>query len=229
MPDVTLNLGLKKPLGNETISRAAYNENLDIMDQNAAKAVDLAAHLADTAPHSNYVVQKSGINTMTGQLSIGPNAPIANYALDINKLKGVLSGYNRVTTSDGVDDRVGYFLHRRDGDAGPNGLWMNSNAGGAGPEYWENVVIGVTGGGGHIVFMTSLTERMRIAADGAVTIAGSTVWHAGNAGPFYIGAGSPEGVVTAPVGAIYQRTDGGAGTTLYVKQSGTGNTGWVAK
>jgi hypothetical protein len=41
--------------------------------------------------------------------------------------------------------------------------------------------------------------------------------------------GSPEGVVTAPVGALYTRTDGGAGTTLYVKESGTGDTGWVAK
>lgn len=43
------------------------------------------------------------------------------------------------------------------------------------------------------------------------------------------GSGSPEGVVTAPVGCLYSRTDGGAGTTLYVKESGTGNTGWVAK
>lgn len=41
--------------------------------------------------------------------------------------------------------------------------------------------------------------------------------------------GSPEGVVTAPVGAIRTRLDGGAGSTLYVKESGTGSTGWVAK
>ena len=43
------------------------------------------------------------------------------------------------------------------------------------------------------------------------------------------GAGSPEGVLSAVVGSMYTRTDGGAGTTLYVKESGTGNTGWVAK
>lgn len=43
------------------------------------------------------------------------------------------------------------------------------------------------------------------------------------------GTGSPEGVVTAPVGSVYRRSDGGANTTLYVKQSGTGNTGWVGK
>lgn len=45
----------------------------------------------------------------------------------------------------------------------------------------------------------------------------------------FVGTGSPEGVVTAPVGAIFRRTDGGATTTLYVKTSGVGNTGWTAK
>lgn len=43
------------------------------------------------------------------------------------------------------------------------------------------------------------------------------------------GSGTPEGVVTAPVGSSYLRSDGGTSTTLYVKESGTGNTGWVAK
>lgn len=43
------------------------------------------------------------------------------------------------------------------------------------------------------------------------------------------GTGSPEGVVAAAVGSTYQRDDGGVSTTFYVKQSGTGNTGWVAK
>lgn len=43
------------------------------------------------------------------------------------------------------------------------------------------------------------------------------------------GSGSPEGAVTAPVGSLFLRTNGGAGTTLYIKESGTGNTGWAAK
>lgn len=51
-----------------------------------------------------------------------------------------------------------------------------------------------------------------------------------NAGPFWSsGTGSPEGAVTAPVSSLYSRTDGGAGTSLYVKESGSGNTGWIAK
>tara|TARA_R110002126_G_scaffold1107_3_gene6685 strand:- start:313 stop:1950 length:1638 start_codon:yes stop_codon:yes gene_type:complete len=43
------------------------------------------------------------------------------------------------------------------------------------------------------------------------------------------GTGTPEAVVTASPGALYLNLSGGAGTTLYVKQSGTSNTGWVGK
>ena len=43
------------------------------------------------------------------------------------------------------------------------------------------------------------------------------------------GSGTPEGAVTAVVGSMYTRTDGGAGTSFYIKESGTSNTGWVAK
>jgi hypothetical protein len=34
---------------------------------------------------------------------------------------------------------------------------------------------------------------------------------------------------TAPMGSLYSRTDGSTSTTLYVKTSGSGNTGWTAK
>jgi hypothetical protein len=44
------------------------------------------------------------------------------------------------------------------------------------------------------------------------------------------GAGSPEGVVIAPTGAVYHNTSGGAATTFYVKESSpTPSTGWVGK
>jgi hypothetical protein len=45
----------------------------------------------------------------------------------------------------------------------------------------------------------------------------------------FAGAGTPEAVVTAVIGSTYCRTDGGAGTSHYFKESGVGNTGWVAK
>lgn len=75
---------------------------------------------------------------------------------------------------------------------------------------------------------------------GANTFAGLTnnVWDGASAQPIirrpfgttqlFEGTGSPESVVTAPIGSIYLRRDGGASTAFYVKESGTGNTGWVA-
>jgi hypothetical protein len=45
----------------------------------------------------------------------------------------------------------------------------------------------------------------------------------------FSGTGSPEAAVTAGIGSLYLRTDGGAGTSLYVKESGAGNTGWIPK
>jgi hypothetical protein len=44
-----------------------------------------------------------------------------------------------------------------------------------------------------------------------------------------VGSNSPEGAVTAAIGSIFLRSNGGASTTLYVKESGSGNTGWIAK
>lgn len=57
----------------------------------------------------------------------------------------------------------------------------------------------------------------------------TTLSHAGAAtfvGQLLRGFGSPEGVVTAPPGSTYVDMGGGL---LYVKQSGTGNTGWISK
>jgi hypothetical protein len=52
----------------------------------------------------------------------------------------------------------------------------------------------------------------------------------GSAGAtIFAGSGSPEGVVTAVIGSLYLNTAGSTSTTLYVKTSGTGNTGWTAK
>ena len=92
----------------------------------------------------------------------------------------------------------------------------------------------------------SQVERFRVKANGDATVQGTTASTttttgalvvsggagiAGAVNSLYqrVGSGTPEGVVTAPVGAVFHRTDGGAGTSFYVKESGAGNTGWVAK
>ena len=47
--------------------------------------------------------------------------------------------------------------------------------------------------------------------------------------PLFCGNGSPEGVVISPVGGIYEQQDAVLTThSLWIKRSGTGNTGWRA-
>ena len=80
---------------------------------------------------------------------------------------------------------------------------------------------------GNLVLSTAQTTRATISSTGA-TFAGA-VSVSGTAATWTSGTSSPESVKTAPVGSLYTRTDGGASTTLYVKESGAGNTGWIAK
>jgi hypothetical protein len=98
--------------------------------------------------------------------------------------------------------------------------------------------LGAIGAGGATFYYGSgNTTSGTMAADWTVTngnlaigAAGKGIDFSGNGGVLWrCGAGTPEGVVTAPVGSLYTNTSGGAGTTLYVKESGAGNTGWVAK
>jgi len=116
--------------------------------------------------------------------------------------------------------------------------------GGTGISVINVKAVGVQSGGGYgsdLAFHTAsgvtLTEQMRISSAGNITAstgnvvigtAGKGITLPGNI-TWTSGANSPEGVVTAPVGSLFSRTNGGAATSLYVKESGTGNTGWVAK
>ncbi|MFZ5688688.1 MAG: right-handed parallel beta-helix repeat-containing protein [Bacillota bacterium] len=56
MPDVTTKLGLKKPLGNEVVSRAAYNENLDIIEMMAAREQFVIKSLSYDSSNNRIVV-----------------------------------------------------------------------------------------------------------------------------------------------------------------------------
>ncbi len=79
---------------------------------------------------------------------------------------------------------------------------------------------------------------LQFAYGGGFTFSGAkvTITHAdgveyASGGPRDMsGSGDPNGAYSAPVGSTFRRTDGGAGTAFYVKESGgTGNTGWVGK
>ena len=82
----------------------------------------------------------------------------------------------------------------------------------------------VVGSGTHNFYVAG-TVRVTVDSTGIDTT-GVTI----SGGPTVTsGTGSPESSATAPQGSLFLRTDGGASTTLYVKESGSGNTGWVGK
>lgn len=82
---------------------------------------------------------------------------------------------------------------------------------------------------------TGVNQEWQITLTGTVfaytkikMIATEYMFEGTNTGCF-IGTGSPEGIVTASQGSIYHNRSGGAGTSVYFKENGSGNTGWVGK
>ncbi len=87
-----------------------------------------------------------------------------------------------------------------------------------------------TGAADRLVIAGNSDNSVDLYYAGTVRLATNATGITINSGPTWTsGTGSPESVVTAPVGSLFSRTDGGASTTLYVKESGSGNTGWQPK
>lgn len=140
---------------------------------------------------------------------------------------------SRISVNGGTVGRLSFF---GDNSAGNEQVYARLNGiignGAAGSETGQGLSVETLNASGG--FDTEWRwGRDGMASFGAVLRGRGTI----NAlGGYYIGAvsettgsGSPEGVVIAPPGSRYYNTNGGAGTTLYVKETGTGNTGWAAK
>lgn len=80
----------------------------------------------------------------------------------------------------------------------------------------NNVTIGVN----KITYTTPLTVANANVDYGILTNNGSKI---------YSNGATPESAITAPIGSLCINSAGGAGTTLYIKELGTGNTGWIGK
>lgn len=74
---------------------------------------------------------------------------------------------------------------------------------------------------GDLFFRSGSSNRFRLASSGQLLSFLNVNIHEV--------AAPPEGVVSAKVGSIALNTSGSAGTSLYVKETGTGNTGWKAR
>lgn len=148
------------------------------------------------------------------------NGAFANTLVRIDDAT-VNSGYGALVF-DGV---LGKWVGAGKSNVGENIRYRGVPGGGSPIVDYRGPVGQATGSGSPTYAMPDGSLYQRSAASGELWLRRGSAWHNQTQ---LSGSGSPEGVITANVGAQYVRTDGGPGTYLYVKVSGTGNTGWQA-
>jgi hypothetical protein len=183
------------------LSHAMNINTIGLLTSLAVRSIDHALQIAGTAGSTS--------GALFSRWSADTGAPL----LEFFKSRGAVGTQTTVAASDALSN----IVHSgSDGSAGIIGVQedviVTSVAAGrvSARKRWQTRNSGGT-----------LAERFAIEDSGTLTLA-TTV-------SILAGANSPETVVTANVGSIYLRTNGGAATTLYVKETGTGNTGWIAK
>ena len=204
--------------------------NLNITDTASNAASNLAAF--QIAGTTRVAFPKRGAITFPDSSTASISAPgIGNWAGTL----GVFgqSGTLAATISNSVFNFASGFNLSWGGITGPylvnDGNYTLSQRNGSNPQILRIYEIDSGANDEYLEFSAaSGTNLIRPQATGTGT-ASVVRYHTTTAVFWTSGSGSPESVVTAPVGSLYTRTDGGASTTLYVKESGTGSTGWVAK
>lgn len=183
---------------------------------------------ADNASSFGIEVDNSTGITVLGAVLEGVSTTTTNYALRISTTSASNSFINLIFAG---------------GWASSSKLCLNNSSLSntfLGNNYTDVISVGIGGNnlqtrGAFFNQITSQTTSSDISAPSvivqrnaegkAITFEASSSSYSG----IYFGNGSPEGIFTAIPGSIYLRKDGGSGTCFYVKESGSGNTGWVAK
>ena len=150
---------------------------------------------------------------------------------DVNLIDGA-------TLSLGADDDLKIFHnsnHSHIYDVGTGNLFIGSNGAGVGLQTVDSngisngTLANFTNGGSNSFYYDNVKKLETTSTGAKVTgTTQTTTVTFDSTAQIFSDTGAPEGVQTAPVGSVYLRTGGGEGTTLYVKESGTGNTGWIA-
>jgi hypothetical protein len=169
------------------------------------------AAIGGGAMYSNTTGEK---NTAAGESALGLNTTGS-----FNTAVGWATFYNKATGDNNV--AVGTEAGRYHGalttmSIVDNSIFIGYRSRAAANNQTNQIVIGHDAIG-----LGSNTATIGNSSVTALYLAGAVGW--------FQGTGSPEGVVTAPVGSFYSNKSGGAGTTFYVKESGSGNVGWIGK
>jgi Right handed beta helix region/Pectate lyase superfamily protein len=103
--------------------------------------------------------------------------------------------------------------------------WVGLNAGWYASRYQQTDYVQPASDGS--VTLTNLSGDVRIHPSGS----GAVRWVNNSQATgctTMVGSGTPQGVVTAPPGSDYRNLTGAAGGVFWIKQTGTGATGWIA-
>lgn len=163
--------------------------------------------------------------------SVKINSTVIGAGIFLQGLNGLTIQNNTVTVASGNGIEVYSNIANMTGAVISGNFAIDTNTGlyayylrAAGAGAVANCVFGgnaQTGFTTHLATSGSVTFARSINPAGFAMNTANLIW--------LTGSGTPEGAVTADVGSLYTRSNGGANTTLYIKESGTGNTGWVAK
>lgn len=184
-----------------------------------------------------FTVLDASPTTITPQLDIGVVAPVDGYNMHVkNTATGVsamgiaLQGDTAVTAA--VAPQI--VLYRNAGGLG-------SQFGIIGMDNGSGAILGAAGASDIVIANYATSKKVHLAAGGNlglsvdsagnVVLANAVLQIGGTSGTrIRSGALTPNTNVVGSIGDLYTWTGGGAGTTLWVKESGAAtNTGWVAK
>lgn len=177
---------------------------------------NLSAATSVTFPTEGILATRAGTETLTNKTLTGP---VINAASVLGLRSSVVAFDLRLASAEslGAARTLSIFVDDADRDV----------------QFGGNVAFGnefTTIGAFPIALTATASTALTLPISGTVaSFIGSKMAIAGTAAIITAGSGSPEGVVAAPVGSVYLRTNGGAGTSIYVKETGAAETGWAGK
>lgn len=207
---------------NTAVGASALAANTTAAQNTAVGAQALVA--ATTAPNNTAAGYYAMGNLTTG---FGFNTAVGSYALSAS----TTAYYNTAIGNGALDQNTTGNSNVAIGlQAGTTAVVNNANTTGS-----QNTWVGFRAGPGTSQQLTNATAigyQTVNTASNQVALGNSAVVQVllGGRCSIYIGAGNPNGAQTGNPCDLYLNTAGGASTTLFVKESGSGTTsGWVGK
>lgn len=196
----------------------SYYQGNAVVDSNSTRTVSANATGQSRYSIGNINGWQNGYYAATGTLA-SPSAVTSSTSLGAFKF----FGHDGTNFVQGAGFRSGILGTVSTGVVPTGFIWSTRNLAGT---YGDRLVLDSTG---NISPTSNKTYANGSASNGWSQISLGYGTTAGQTVQWTSGTGSPNGVVTANVGSLYTDNAGSTATTLYVKTSGTGNTGWTAK